>query len=438
MEQKLFAKMPEDERQEWTEAYRHWLSHSLPELKKARTMTTTLRDAFEQGLALLSAFPYCRSFVAESLRFRNYASRIRPLARYADKVTADVEKMMNTKVDLSDPALLVPHVGRPTKQEADARALKAEQERKAAEHAEDTLFGKKAEIPVEMPPAPGTVSGSLTGGALLHLDQLKWLLSPTMQEAVGSVRELRTRAAEEATIAKQMAVDGKRPEEIEPHAQEAAKLIEIYESIYERVDDELARVYVRLKEDTTFITEMQEKKVNPSDLRTMLRPYWDKMEDKDGFKAQVIDFIKENDPAQAAIREQEEKKKKQIADIIKYLTRKDKPNTPKRIATMQERFAELQSLMGEEAAAYRPVLQAAIDDCNNNVLPAIQAKKAEKSGKVEAKDGADAHDAPDENDSQDVNDGSGLSDLSEGSDKSDNSDSSDNSDQSDSSDNSEK
>lgn len=414
MEQKLFAKMPEDERQEWTEAYRHWLSHSLPELKKARTMTASLRDAFEQGLSLLSAFPYCRSFVAESLRFRNYASRIRPLARYADKVTADVEKMMNTKVDLSDPSLLVPHVGRPTKQEAAARALKAEQDRKAAEHAEDTLFGKKAEIPVETPPAPATVSGSLTGGALLHLDQLKWLLSPTMQEAVGSVRELRTHAAEEATIAKQMAVDGKRPEDIEPHAQEAAKLIEVYESIYERVDDELARVYVRLKEDTTFIAEMQDKKINPSELRTMLRPYWDKVEDKEKFKAQVIDFIKANDPAQAAIREQEEKKKKQIADIIKYLTRKDKPNTPKRIATMKKRFAELQSLMGEEAAAYQPVLQSAIDDCNNNVLPAIQAKKAKKSPKPESKD-------------VEMSDGAEMSDQSDKSEMSDQSDSSDNS-----------
>lgn len=385
MANKLFSQMSEEERKSWAKDYRNWLSRVLPELMKARTMTTSFRNDFELGLSLLSAFPYCRSFVAESLRFKNYISRIKPLARYADKVTADAEKMLNTKMDLSDPALLVRHVGRPTKQEAAARALKEEQERKAAEAAEDTLFGKKETLPVETPPAPATVSGSLTGGALLHLDQLCWLLSPTLQQAVGAIRDLRTRAAEESTVAKQMALDGKRPEEIEPHARNAAKLTEEYEGIYERVDEELARIYVRLKEDSAFITEMQEKKINPSELRTMLRPYWDKIEDKEAFKAAVIDFIKANDPAQAAVREQEEIKKKQVADIVKYLTRKDKPNTPKRISTMKARYEELKSLMGEqEAAVYQPVLQAAIDDCNNNVIPAIEAKKLSKDDEQEA------------------------------------------------------
>lgn len=384
MANKLFSQMSEEERQSWTKDYRNWLSRVLPELMKARTMTTSFRNDFELGLSLLSAFPYCRSFVAESLRFKNYISRIKPLARYADKVTADAEKMLNTKVDLSDPVLLVRHVGRPTKQEAAARALKEEQERKAEEDKE-TLFGKKADIPIETPPAPSTVSGSLTGGALLHLDQLKWLLPLKLQEAVDAVRDLRNRASEEATIAKQMALDGKRPEDIEPHAQAAAKLVEEYEGIYERVDDELAAVYVRLKEDTTFIKKMEEKQVNPSELRTMLRPYWDKIEDKEAFKAAVIDFIKANDPAQAAVREQEEIKKKQVADIVKYLTRKDKPNTPKRISTMKARYEELKSLMGEqEAAVYQPVLQAAIDDCNNNVIPAIEAKKISKDDEQEA------------------------------------------------------
>lgn len=384
MANKLFSQMSEEERQSWTKDYCNWQSRVLPELMKARTMTTSFRNDFELGLSLLSAFPYCRSFVAESLRFKNYISRIKPLARYADKVTADAEKMLNTKVDLSDPALLVRHVGRPTKQEAAARALKEEQERKAEEDKE-TLFGKKADIPIETPPAPATVSGSLTSGALLHLDQLKWLLPLKLQEAVDAVRDLRNRASEEATIAKQMALDGKHPKDIEPHAQAAAKLVEEYEGIYERVDDELAAVYVRLKEDTTFIKKMEEKQVNPSELRTMLRPYWDKIEDKEAFKAAVIDFIKANDPAQAAVREQEEIKKKQVADIVKYLTRKDKPNTPKRISTMKARYEELKSLMGEqEAAVYQPVLQAAIDDCNNNVIPAIEAKKSSKDDEQEA------------------------------------------------------
>ena len=81
----------------------------------------------------------------------------------------------------------------PTKEqkEAAARAMKAEQERIEKEANEETLFGKKADIPTVEPAAPATVSGSLIGDARLHLDQLKWLLSPTLQEAVDSVHELR-------------------------------------------------------------------------------------------------------------------------------------------------------------------------------------------------------------------------------------------------------
>jgi len=253
---------------------------------------------------------------------------------------------------------------------------------------EETLFGTKANIPTEEPPAPATVSGSLIGDAKLHLDQLKWLLSPTLQEAVDSVHELRTKAAEAATIAKQMALDGKPEEDIKPFSEDAAKYTEAYEDIYARVDDELARVYARLKEDTTFIASIKAKNIDPAELRTTLRPYWDKLDDagKEKVKNEVVDFIKANDPAQAAIREAEEKKRKAAADIIKYLQRKDKPNTPKRIEGMKAKFAELKELIGEEEAnTYLPVLNAAIEDCEKNVVPAQEAEKARKEAEKKAK-----------------------------------------------------
>ena len=103
-------------------------------------------------------------------------------------------------------------------------------------------------------------------------------------------------------------------------------------------------------------------------------------------KNEVIDFIKANDPAQAAIREAEEKKRKAAADIIKYLQRKDKPNTPKRIEGMKAKMAELKELIGEEEAnTYLPVLNAAIKDCEKNVVPAQEAEKARKAAEKKAK-----------------------------------------------------
>ena len=107
---------------------------------------------------------------------------------------------------------------------------------------------------------------------------------------------------------------------------------------------------------------------------------------KEKVKNEVVDFIKANDPAQAAIREAEEKKRKAAADIIKYLQRKDKPNTPKRIEGMKAKFAELKELIGEEEAnTYLPVLNAAIEDCEKNVVPAQEAEKARKEAEKKAK-----------------------------------------------------
>lgn len=387
MEQKIFSTLTPAEQQAWLEQYQAWLQ-KLPAIEKANVITSALRTDIEEGLNLMAAFSYCRSFVSESLRFKDYKYRLKLIRKYADKVTSDVQNLTKRNIDLTDPALLVPHVGRPTKEEQAARALQAEKERLEQEAKEETLFGTKATIPTEEPPAPATVSGSLIGDAKLHLDQLKWLLSSTLQEAVDSVHELRTKAAEAATVAKQMALDGKPEEDIKPFSEDAAKYTEAYEDIYARVDDELARVYVRLKEDTTFIDSIKTKNIDPAELRTTLRPYWDKLDDagKEKVKNEVIDFIKANDPAQAAIREAEEKKRKAAADIIKYLQRKDKPNTPKRIEGMKAKMAELKELIGEEEAnTYLPVLNAAIKDCEKNVVPAQEAEKARKAAEKKAK-----------------------------------------------------
>ena len=375
--------MSSDERMVWLSEYQLWYADILPAIERASSPLVT---DFEKGLLLISVFPYCRSFVNETLRFRDFAARRKSLRRYADKVTADAQMVLANRVDLTDPTLLTPHVGRPTKDEAAARAIKAENDRKKAEAKEETLFGTKADISTINPAAPATVSGTMGGGALLHLDQWKWLLSPELAEAVETIRDLRIKASEAATTAKILAEQGKPADEIEPYSQEAISKTEAYEAIYERVDDELAMAYVRLKEDTGFISFITAQKLDPAQLRTSLRPYWDKVADKEIFKTRVIENIKANDPAQKAIREAEEQRKKTVADIVKYLNRKDKENTPKRIETMTARYQELVNIIGEEEAkVYLPILTAAKEDCEKNVIPRIEQKRAERATRKAAK-----------------------------------------------------
>ena len=351
------------QRAAWTQAYREFVSAQLPTIRNAKQSSKELVEMMNKGLDLLTAFPFTRSFVSETRSFNSHFRVRTTFIRYCDKVTKEVQGTFGETVDLTDKSLLTPHVGRPTKDEAQARALAAERARQDREKNENTLFGKMGDIPDDNTIVEGTVSGNMTGGVGFHLDQLKWLMSDNLKEAVDTIRELRNAAAEAATTAKTLAMEKASEDRIAVYAKEAAEKTEAYERIYEQVDNEMARVYVRLKEDTTYIEEMKNKGTDPDALRTALRPYWDKVENKEVFKQQVIEDIKANDPEQAKKREAEEKKTKRKNEIIKYLTRKDKANTAKRAKGMRERYTELIALIGEEEAKpYLPLVEKAEED----------------------------------------------------------------------------
>lgn len=351
------------QRAAWTQAYREFVSAQLPTIRNAKQSSKELVEMMNKGLDLLTAFPFTRSFVSETRSFNSHFRVRTTFIRYCDKVTKEVQGTFGETVDLTDKSLLTPHVGRPTKDEAQARALAAERARQEREKNENTLFGKMGDIPDDNTIVEGTVSGNMTGGVGFHLDQLKWLMSDNLKEAVDTIRELRNAAAEAATTAKTLAMEKASEDRIAVYAKEAAEKTEAYERIYEQVDNEMARVYVRLKEDSTYIEEMKDKGTDPDALRTALRPYWDKVENKEVFKQQVIEDIKANDPEQAKKREAEEKKTKRKNEIIKYLTRKDKANTAKRAKGMRERYTELIALIGEEEAKpYLPLVEKAEED----------------------------------------------------------------------------
>ena len=114
-----------------------------------------------------------------------------------------------------------------------------------------------------------------------------------------------------------------------------------------------------------------------------------KVENQEAFKAKVIEMIKESDPVQKEAREKAEAKKKAVDDIVKYLQRKDKDNTPKRIETMTARYNELVELIGEEEAkAYLPVLEAAKEDCEKNIKPKLEAERLAREAKKAEKKAA--------------------------------------------------
>ena len=384
MIEKQFRVMGDEERKAYIVRFQKWVAVVLPSINNATTKTEKFTTEFEEGLELMSAFAYCRNFISESMRFKTYLRDRKQMMRYVEKIKQDIKTIVGNDafVDLSNPDLLKPHVGRPTDAERQARQLHAERMRREEEDKQQTLFGAKSEIPIETPPAPNTVSGSQTTPTL-HLNQLTWLMSDTLRSDVERIRELRATAASASERAKQMAEDGVEEALIAEQTQAAASCTEAYEAIYEAVDKEMAKAYVRMKYDKTFIAELEQRGIVASEWRTTLRPYWDKVENQEEFKAEVIKEIDANDPAQAEQRRIENERKARIAAILKYLKRTDKPNTPKRIEGMKAKFKELEDLIGKDAAAeYTPIIDAAVVDCEMNVKPLILEKVETKLTKT--------------------------------------------------------
>ncbi len=374
----LYPQMSQEQKQSFFNQLKEFCANTLPRLD-ADLPRAELNTVFESGLALLESVPAARPFVRDARMVSDYKRYISGMRRFLDSALNDITADLGAAVAAAPS--FTPHVGRPTREEAAARAAAAAAEAERKEN-EQTLFGRRSDMGA---PAPSAfISGAPEN--LPHLDQLAFLMSPALREDVGRVRDIRAAAAEASTRAKQMAEDGRPEEEVAPFAKEAAEKTELYENIYAQVDNELAVVYVRLKEDKTYIDEIVKQGMKPDELRTILRPYWDKIADgQDEFKAKVIADIDANDPAQAAARAEAAAKKEKIDSLTRYITRKDKPNTDTRIKGLDERMTELRPLISAEEAAE---LDAIIAECKADNARLNAAKQEEKEKKAADKKAA--------------------------------------------------
>ena len=216
----------------------------------------------------------------------------------------------------------------------------------------------------------------------LHLDQVKWLLSAPLQADVDNVRNMRATATAAAERAKLMAQQGGKPEEVAVYAQQAADATKQYETVYEHVDRELAKVWLRLRYDEQYQKEMKDRfKIDENGkvrLLSLLKPYHRKVTETDpAFEISVRQWIDDNNPEAVARRQAAAERKAKADAIIKYLRRTDKQPTKTRIAGMQEKLKELATLIGdEEAKAYQPFIDKTIEDNK-----AYEQKKAAKKQK---------------------------------------------------------
>lgn len=410
-QEKLFAEMTTKEQVDYITNLSQFAQEKLPRLEQlGDAWESADRKDFETGLRLISAFGFARDYCHQSLFYGDYSRRVARINYYLERIKKEIAKGNALQGANGETLAYVPaqkvarRRGRPTKAEqaqmeaekANEGALSAETEKayaiakllgleaevvapvpqrdktdaekvaevKAKEEAEKKVTAAKTQNPV---PKQGDMFAELGEQTTyrLSLQQVKPYLSADLSKKVDAVRDLRASFASKAERAKILAEQGAKPEDVAPYAQEAHDLNEQIENIYAAVDRELAMVYGRLNEDAPYKADFIARFLLEDDAKAvmqLLKPYYDKMPET--FAQEVESTIRENNPEVIAAKEKAAADKAAADKIIKYLSRKDKPSTAKRLDTMQKRMEELKALIGEEAAK---VYQPYVDKCREEV-----------------------------------------------------------------------
>ncbi len=343
----------------------------------ARMLTTEQKEAFEQGLEILANTPNAQTFIRDSRRFHDYNRRVRPMLTYLQ--TFDTTGIVSQTIAKR-------HVGRPTKQEQAEYA--EQQKKKIVEETKQSLF---PEVQPDLSVKPLTYNGIVANpdgesiaATMPNLMQLRLFLSPTLQERINTVRSLRTEMASKAEQAKTMAEANEKSiaqgngtlyieDEISELATRATEIeSDILPAIYIAVDREIGECYLRLSErtgDPEYIEYIRKTfTINPQDLRTQFKPFYEKAQARDEHFAQVVaEKIANDRPEVKAARDAAAKHKAEADAIIKYITRKDKSSTKARVKGLKERIERLRNefsdiVSEEEIKGYEAILTKAIEE----------------------------------------------------------------------------
>lgn len=336
----------------------------------ARMLTSDQREAFEQGLDILSNVVKAKSFVKDSRRFRDYHRRVRQMVTYLQTLDTGSASSASDKR----------HVGRPTKKE---QAEYAElQKKKAMEEAKQSLFPNlKPNTTIQPLTYNGIVAnpnGESIAATMPNLMQIRPFLSPSLQEQVNTVRELRNEMASKAEQAKTMAEANEKAisqgksaiyteEEIAAFATRATEIeSELLPNIYTAVDREMGECYLRLSEktgDPEYIAYAKKAfTIDPQTLRTQFKPFYEKALARDPHFAEAIaEKIANDRPEVKAARDAAAKHKAEADALIKYIIRKDKPSTKTRVKGIKERIDQLRQkyadiVSEDELTGYEAIL----------------------------------------------------------------------------------
>lgn len=345
---KLFKDMTLEEQEKYLKDFSNFTVEKLPLLCQLGDAWTEARvKSFEDGLTLLQAFSYCRDFVKQALYWRDFNRRVKSFMYLMDKVRKEINEGRSMKTAEGKTIVALeedkkPKHGRPSKVEAAKAETQAETQ---TETQSETQAPSASPAPQPTMTPLQQIASQVAGVERLSLKELSWLLTPELQEEVKKVQLLRATATAESEQAKALAENNVAAEIIKPHSEATVKAVEAIQSIYNKVDLELAEVYYRLSEDNEFggFKAAWEKKGGAfSGLLEILLPYYNKMGGNEfGATLKTNDQVKAEKEAQSKAAAERAQK---IHTARTYILRDDQALTSDRLKRMKEYLEECRKL----------------------------------------------------------------------------------------------
>lgn len=337
---KLFKDMTLEEQEKYLKDFSNFTVEKLPVIYQLGDAWTEARvKSFEDGLLLLQAFSYCRDFVNQSLYWRDFNRRVKSFMYLMDKVRKEINEGRSMKTAEGKTIVALEEDKKPKR----GRPAKAKAEKAEAQTETPSPSASPSPQPTMTPLQQ--IASQVAGVERLSLKELSWLLTPELQEEVKKVQLLRATATAESEQAKALAENNVAAEIIKPHSEATVKAMEMIQSIYNKVDLELAEVYYRLSEDNDFggFKAAWEKKGGAfSGLLEILLPYYEKMGGKEfGATLKTNDQVKAEKEAQS--KEAAERAQK-IHTARTYILRDDQALTSDRLKRMKEYLEECRKL----------------------------------------------------------------------------------------------
>lgn len=363
---KLFKDMTAEEQKQFFLDFTNYTAEKLPLLCQMSEAWTDARvKCFEEGLVYLQAFSYCREFVQKTLYWRDFSRRVNRLMFLMDKIRKEISEGRSMKT--TDGKTIV--------------SLEQENKKKRGRPAEAKTIQQNVQPETSSPSASPEVQPTMTplqqiasqvaGVERLSLRELSWMLTPELQEEVKKVQLLRATATAESEQAKALAENNVGAEIIKPHSEATVKAMEMIQSIYSKVDSELAEVYFRLSEDNDFggFKAAWEKKGGAfSGLLEILLPYYNKLGGNEfGATLKTNDQVKaekESQSKEAAERAQ------RIHTARTYILRDDQALTSDRLKRMKEYLEECRKLGYEKIVE----LEKAVEDAEKKIEEEIASR----------------------------------------------------------------